>query len=99
MVASARAQIPTDYVESAPGAGGGKPCLRGTRTKVSEIARRHEHMGQTPDEIVDALPHLTLAAVHAALTYYYDHREEIEAELASADAFVLEEARKSDPSW
>jgi hypothetical protein len=32
-----------------------------------------------------AHPHLTLADVHAALAYYYDHVEEIEAEFARDD--------------
>ena len=99
MAAPARVQVPADYIETTSGVAGGKPCIRGTRTKVSLIARRHEHLGESPDEIVDALPHLTLAGVHAALAYYYDHREEIEAELHAADEFVLEMARKSDPTW
>lgn len=32
----------------------------------------------TPDEVLAAHPHLTLAQVHAALAYFYDHRQEIE---------------------
>ena len=36
--------------------------------------------GATPAELVEAYPELTLAAVHSALAYYYNHREEVDAE-------------------
>jgi len=55
---------------------------------VSELARRYEFMGQSPDDIVAELPQLSLAQVHAALAYYYDHRDEILAELRAEDDFV-----------
>ncbi len=35
----------------------------------------------TPDEIVSHIPSITLAEVHAALAYYFDHIEEIQAEM------------------
>ena len=34
-------------------------------------------MGYAPEEIPIGLPHLSLAAVFDALSYYCDHREEI----------------------
>lgn len=37
--------------------------------------------GLCPEEIVHAFPGITLAEVHAALAYYFDHRAEIEADL------------------
>jgi uncharacterized protein (DUF433 family) len=42
----------------------------------------------TPDEIVEAYPHLTLAQVHAALAYYWEHRDEIEQEIRADQSFV-----------
>jgi uncharacterized protein (DUF433 family) len=57
-----------------------RPVVAGTDIKVSQIASESEHLGLTPDEIVEAHPHLTLADVHAALMYYYDHQEAIRAE-------------------
>ena len=38
------------------------------------------------------------ASVHAAMTYYYDNREEIDRRTAESDAFVEELKRKSPPS-
>lgn len=67
---------------------GRRPVVAGTDLKVSQIASEYEHAGMTPDAIVDAHPHLTLADVHAALTYYYDHPDDIRREWEEADALV-----------
>jgi hypothetical protein len=48
----------------------------------------HEFEGLTPDEIVDGFPQLSLAKVHAALAYYWDHKAEIDAAMHQADEFV-----------
>jgi hypothetical protein len=52
---------------------------------------------ESVDDIVEALPQLTLAQVHAALAYYYDNHDEIEAELRAEDAFVLRMAGRYAP--
>jgi len=57
-----------------------RPVVTGTDIKVSQIASEYEHQGMTPDEIVEAHPHLSLSAVHAALAYYYDHQDAIRQE-------------------
>lgn len=41
-----------------------------------------------PDEIVDALPRLTLGQVHASLSYFFDHREAILAEMRDDAEYV-----------
>jgi len=52
----------------------------------------------SPDEICDAYPGLSLAQVHAALGYYYDHRDEILAEIKADEEFV-EEFKRKHPEW
>lgn len=99
MSAPAKAQVLADYIEATPDVCGGKPRIRGTRMRVSEVAWRHVHDGQTPDEIIEGFPHLTLAQIHAALAYYYDHVEEIEAQLREEDEFVVRLSRKYAPGW
>ena len=47
--------------------------------------------------IVEALPQLTLAQVHAALASYFDHLDEVEAELRAEDGFVLRMAGRYAP--
>ena len=56
----------------------GEPIIRGTRTPVRAIVERWRS-GVPPEAIPSQLPHLTLAQVFAALSYYSDHQEEINA--------------------
>jgi hypothetical protein len=53
---------------------------------VQDLYVWHELQRRSPDEIVASFPQLTLAQVHGALAYYYDHRELIESEVASERA-------------
>ncbi len=62
--------------------------LIGTRVRVQDVAAMADFQGQSPDEIVLALPHLTLAQVHAALAYYFDHRDAILDEFRQDEGFV-----------
>jgi hypothetical protein len=55
---------------------------------VAHIAIWYERMGLNPDEIVSKWPHLTLADVHAALAYYYDHRQQIDDDIKEGEAFA-----------
>lgn len=68
----------------------GKPIIAGTRIKVSQIAIEYDQMGLTGDEIIQAHPHLTLAQVHDALSYYYDNIEEIKMDWKENERFVEE---------
>jgi len=55
---------------------GGEPVIKGTRTSVRAIVENWR-LGLSPEEIVIHMPHLTLARVFEALSYYSDHQEEI----------------------
>ncbi|MCX7855782.1 MAG: DUF433 domain-containing protein [Anaerolineae bacterium] len=81
------------YVTSRKGVCGGKPVIRGTRIRVAQIAIEYERLGWSPDEIVRAHPHLTLAQVHDALSYYYENIEEVNAEIRR-DEQLVEELKK-----
>jgi uncharacterized protein (DUF433 family) len=52
------------------------------RTRVAMIVADYLWRGWSAEEIVRQYPYLSLAETHAALAYYFDHREEIEEELA-----------------
>jgi uncharacterized protein (DUF433 family) len=54
----------------------GEPIIKGTRTPVRAIVETWR-MGVPPEEIPKGLPHLTLAQVFSALTYYCDRQDEI----------------------
>jgi uncharacterized protein (DUF433 family) len=68
------------YIEKRPGVRGGAPVIAGTGIKVLDVAVRYEIMGMTPEEIMVALPHLDLPQIHAALSYYYAHKTELDKE-------------------
>jgi uncharacterized protein (DUF433 family) len=67
-----------------------RPVVAGTDIKVAQIAWEYEHHGMSPDEIVDAHPHVSLADVHAALTHFYDHMDAIRADWAETDRMIDE---------
>jgi len=56
----------------------GEPIIKGTRTPVRAIVELWRQ-GTPPEEIPTHLPHLTLAQVFDALSYYSDHQAEINA--------------------
>jgi uncharacterized protein (DUF433 family) len=59
---------------------GGEPIIKDTRTPVRAIVELWRQ-GIAPEEIPNHLPHLTLAQVFDALSYYSDHTEEINAHI------------------
>ena len=54
----------------------GEPIVKGTRTPVRAVVELWR-MGTQPEEIRTALPHLSLAQVFDALSYYSDNQDEI----------------------
>jgi uncharacterized protein (DUF433 family) len=79
------------YIVRTAGVCGGRSRIRDSRISVSTIAelyRRSEPVG----EILATYPHLDPEAIHDAIGYYLDHRQEIEAEIeANSLEAVLEE--------
>ena len=71
-----------------PGVCGGRACIAGHRVRVIDVVEWHEHQLMTPDEIVSHIPTITLSDVHTALPYYFDHIEEIHAEMRAEREFV-----------
>ncbi len=86
-----------EHIVSTPGTCGGKPRIAGSRIQVKHVAIMHERQADDAEQIVSDYPHLTLAAVYAALAYYHDHREQMNAEIA-ADRAWYEEQRERQPS-
>lgn len=84
------------HIEINPEIAGGKPRISGRRITVQNIVIWYERMGKTADEICSE-HNLTLAEVYAALTYYFDHRAEIDESIKADDAFV-KALRQKTPS-
>jgi uncharacterized protein (DUF433 family) len=86
-----------EHIVRSPDTCGGKPRIAGTRIQVKHLVVMHERQGMGLEEILAELPHLTKADLYAALRYYHDHREAIDAEIA-ADRAWYEERKAQQPS-
>ena len=64
------------YIVRQDGILGGEPTIKGTRTSVRSVVLQWRLLGDVA-EIPRHLPHLSMAAVFDALSYYSDHTEEI----------------------
>ena len=78
------------HIVRIPGVLGGEPVIAGTRVGVAFIARLLQ-AGEEPSEIVAAYPNLMPAAVYDAVSYYLDHREEIDALIEESTVEALAE--------
>jgi uncharacterized protein (DUF433 family) len=84
---------PTDhpYVVRTEGTCGGRPRIKDSRIPVSVIAG-FVRDGASLDEITAFYTHVEPVAIEDAISYYRDHREEIDAEIeAGSLESVLEE--------
>ncbi|MBZ0278592.1 MAG: DUF433 domain-containing protein [Anaerolineae bacterium] len=84
------------HITQTPGISGGEPCVTGHRIKVRHVYVWYEHLGMSPDEIASGWG-LSLAEVHAALAFAYEHLEEIREAIRQEEAYVAE-SKKSHPS-
>ncbi|RJP37046.1 MAG: DUF433 domain-containing protein [Phycisphaerales bacterium] len=84
------------HIEQSAGVRGGRPRIAGTRITVADVVLMHLRLGQSLEEIAGKFD-LTLASLHAALAYYFDHRDEIDRGIASDEA-VAEAFSRSNPS-
>lgn len=75
------------HIELAATSSGARPRIAGRRISVADVVIWHELLGRSPDEIA-AEHDVTLADVHAALAYYFDHRDEIEQNIADDRALA-----------
>jgi uncharacterized protein (DUF433 family) len=87
----------TQHISRTPGVCGGKACVDGTRIRVQDIYVWHVLQGQSPEEIVANFPRLSMADVHAALAYYWDHRDEIHEEIKRGEE-MYEELKRENSS-
>ena len=60
----------------------GVPVIEGTTMKVIQLVVEKLAYGWSPEELHFQHPSLTPGQVHAALSYYWDHAEELDREIA-----------------
>jgi uncharacterized protein (DUF433 family) len=59
----------------------GIPWITGANTKVIEVVLDKMAHGSSAEEMHLQYPHLSLAQIHAALSYYYEHQEELDTQI------------------
>lgn len=90
-------QITLDqHIEIDAGIRGGKPCIVGTRITVGDVVLMHLRLGQSLEQIAGHYD-VSLAALHAAMTYYYDHQAEIDRTMQEEDS-AFRTLREATPS-
>lgn len=82
------------HIEISADIAAGKPRIAGHRITVQNVVIWHERMGRNIDEIC-AEYGLTLAEVHAALAYYFDHQDEIDQRIEDDEAFVAKRRERA----
>ncbi len=82
------------HIERTPEIRSGKPRIAGRRITVSDIVVWHFRMGLSLEEIAVKYD-LPLSAVYAAVSYYFDHKDEIDAEIDAGRLFYEEQKRHS----
>jgi len=86
------------FITYDPNVMGGKPHIAGHRIRVVDVAIWHEKFGLSADTIASKYD-LSLAEVHAALAYYFDHHEQIEHDLQEDEDFVAEMKKRFPSKW
>jgi uncharacterized protein (DUF433 family) len=57
------------------------PYIAGTTMKVIELVEAQRAYGWSPEEIHMQHRYLSMSQIHSALAYYWDHQQELDADL------------------
>jgi uncharacterized protein (DUF433 family) len=68
------------YITKDENIGRGKPIIKGTRTRVSNIVAYYK-LGYSSEELSRAFPHLSLSQIYDALSYYHDNAAQIDRDI------------------
>lgn len=76
----------------------GVPVITGTTMKVVELVMAHQAHGWSPEELHFQFPHLSLGQIHSALAYYWDHKDELDADIDRRVRYAEQARREAGPS-
>ena len=82
------------HITKDPHVCGGQACIDETRVRVKNIVFLYKQ-GHSPEKMLEIYSFLNLAQAHAALSYYYENRAEIEASLAEDEAWAESLSRRA----
>jgi uncharacterized protein (DUF433 family) len=76
-----------EHIVATPDICGGKPRIEGTRVRVQDVVAFSVNGGWSAEQIAEEVD-VTPAQVYAALSYYYDHQAEIDAQIIEGKALI-----------
>lgn len=68
----------------------GTPYVEGSRIKVEFVAAVYTTASASAEAIAEDYPPLTPGEVHSALAYYFDHKDEIDRQIAEGERVAAE---------
>ncbi len=74
------------------------PIISGTTMKVVELISAHQAYGWSPPELHFQFPHLSMSQIHSTLAYYWDHKEELDADIKQRLEYADRSRREASPS-
>ena len=77
---------------------GGVPFIAGTTMKLVELVMAQLAHGWSPEELHFQHPYLTLGQIYSALAYYWDHKEELDADIEQRVQFAQQSRQEAGPS-
>lgn len=75
---------------------GQTPLIGGTTMKVVELVMAQQANGWSPEELAYQFPRLTLGQIYSALAYYWDHKQQLDDDIAH-DLRIVDELRQRTP--
>ena len=98
-MASSTLKVRHPHIVSRKGFCGGSPVIAGTKFPVRSVVNYVLRQGMTPEELVAEFHPLNLAQVYDALSYYYDHKKEVNRDLAeNSEEVVRAQLRSHAPA-
>ena len=82
-----------NLIVSNPKVRGGRPVIAGTGVRVTDVVMLMLFHNQNPSEIAASYA-VSLAQVHAALAYYYEHKSDIDEDIRKQIALAREMKEK-----
>jgi uncharacterized protein (DUF433 family) len=74
------------------------PIIAGTTMKVIELVMAQIAYGWSPEELQFQHPYLTMSQIHSALAYYWDNKEELDADIKRREEYAEKLRREAGES-
>ena len=74
------------------------PIIAETTMKVVELVTSIKAYGWSPEELHANYPHVSMSKIYSALAYYWDHKQDMDAEVERIDRWAEQARREAGES-